>query len=174
MGRRSRQSEENEPEIFDADYNGEGEYQPDPSIEPEQPPESAIVDIGDRDIVVKPMGDNISLTFDLDAEPIMVGIATHKYGIGLPIRKLSELIDHRVILYAARQFKSSFEGQGYAYYCIARDMDSQELFGTVIGSISIIELIESAALARFNHPIGFTIRYKDRGAGRSYYYYESV
>lgn len=109
---------------------------------------------------------------DRSLEPYPLKEITHAMGIDGPRRPAQELIDKQFLINAAKPFKSSFNESAHAYFCLCTDVETGELFTTILGGGAVVDLVDAVAASGFDRPLLVTMRWVDRGQNRSYYVLE--
>lgn len=87
---------------------------------------------------------------------------------GTPIGA-KELVGTTFDILRARAFDSNFPGQGHAWYCVIRPIETDELFSVVLGGGAVVEILDAFAKSGMTQPLRVTLGWKDGGKFSGYY-----
>lgn len=109
---------------------------------------------------------------DPKAQPVLLNDILSAMGLTGPRIPATELVDHQFDIMSARQFDSAYKEQAHAWFCIGRDVETGELFTTVLGGQAVVDVLDALTHAGLNQPLRVTLRLKAQGRFGRYYILE--
>lgn len=102
-------------------------------------------------------------------EPVRLSDIKSDLGIPTQIIKAKELIGKTFAISYARPFESQYKNQDYAFYCECVDPDTGEVFGTTLGGMSVIPVLEKYFNKPNRRPLVVTLQFIAGGKNDGYY-----
>ncbi len=97
---------------------------------------------------------------------------TEQMGLTGPRIPAQDLVDKPFIILAAKTFGSSFDAERHAYFCIIRDVETDQILTTVLGGFAVTDILDAVVNSEFREPLLCTLRKHQGGRYGSYYVLE--
>jgi len=95
-----------------------------------------------------------------------------KYGLSGPRVPAKSLIDKTFVIRGAKPFPSTYDPNKHAYFCVCVDLETGELFTTVLGGSAVVDILDAIANTDLQQPLEVTMRLVEGGRYGRYYVLE--
>ena len=106
---------------------------------------------------------------DRDAAPFRLSDLTKQMGLTGPRIKASDLVGKPFVILAAKTFGSSFDPERHAYFCIIRDVETNQIMTTVLGGFAVTDILDAVCESDFRQPLLVTLTLHEGGRYGKYY-----
>ena len=101
--------------------------------------------------------------------PVKLAEILQKMGLSGPKIETAALVDHTFTITGGKSFPSSFQAGEHAYFVVARDEATGEVFTTTLGGMAVITILDALVAAGFDRPLTVTLRWNTGGKYSGYY-----
>jgi hypothetical protein len=112
---------------------------------------------------------SLALPINTTLVPVRLSEILQKLGISGPRIAAEALVDHEFTITGCKAFPSAFKEHEHAYFVVAKDARTGEIFTTVLGGMAVTEILDALVAVSFNSPLTVTLRWNEGGRFQGYY-----